>query len=362
MKKFLYIFGGIVLFVAAAWLSYRQIAGLPHSSGDTQAVTEPAKPKGVSINGVLVAEAVSSRRPLGVVVENHPDARPQSGLASADVVYEAVAEGGITRYLALFQTKDAAAIGPVRSAREYYAEIANDWGSLFAHVGGSPKVLANLDQGVYRNLIDINEYFNAPYFERIKSRTAPHNAYTATKKLSEFLGQKATWDFTTRSLFTFKEDSPVAPNLASATTIPAASIAVPFSVPSFAVRYEYDYAANSYARFVANKKDIDNAAGVQISPKTVIVQVVNVTPVPNDPALRVDIDLTGKGRAIVFMDGQVTEGAWEKTGNGPTVFKDSAGSAIAINRGQVWVELVPHDQAAGLAWQPGTVPVETQAE
>ena len=143
-----------------------------------------------AINGFLVSPEIAQKRPLAVIVENHPDARPQSGLGEADIVYETLAEGGITRFLAIFQTREVKSIGPVRSARDYFAEIANDFGALFAHVGGSDEVLLELQNKHYKNLDDINQFYQASFFERIKLRPAPHNVYTSTEKLRDYLDSK----------------------------------------------------------------------------------------------------------------------------------------------------------------------------
>jgi hypothetical protein len=135
----------------------------------------------------MIGAEVAEKRPLGVIIENHGDARPQSGLNNADLIYETVAEGGITRFLAIFHSTPASEIGPVRSARDYFAELANEWGVLFAHVGGSDEVLAQLAQKQYKNIDSLNEFFFGKYFRRVKTRAAPHNTYTSHSELNQFL-------------------------------------------------------------------------------------------------------------------------------------------------------------------------------
>src|SRR5581483_1401572 len=126
-------------------------------------------------------EQSMAKRPFAVVVENHPDARPQSGLSQADVVYEALAEGGITRFLAIFQSQDVKSIGPVRSARTYFNDWAQEWGAVYAHVGGNSDALALIKAGI-PGVSDADQFFNDPYFTRISSRRPPHNTYTSINK------------------------------------------------------------------------------------------------------------------------------------------------------------------------------------
>ena len=121
----------IVLAVLAAavflFLKFGSSAQINNSGNE-----EPRQTFYEAINGNVMAEKSWENRPLAVMVENHPDARPQSGLSLADIVYETLAEGGITRFLAIYQSRDAGQIGPVRSAREYFAQIADEWARLRA--------------------------------------------------------------------------------------------------------------------------------------------------------------------------------------------------------------------------------------
>src|SRR3989344_6912600 len=151
-KRLAIAIAAIAVLGAAAFLTLKPSP--PTQVEESEHGIEPQKYE--AINGIYVEEIVSTLRPLAVMVENHPDARPQSGLSEADIVYETLAEGGITRFLVLFQSRAANEIGSVRSARDYFAEIANEWGALYAHVGGSNEVIANLKKGIYENLDDAN--------------------------------------------------------------------------------------------------------------------------------------------------------------------------------------------------------------
>ena len=117
---------------------------------------------------------------LGVMIDNFSDARPQYGLTEAMIVYEALAEGGITRFLAIFSEKQTVEmVGPVRSARPYYLDWLDEYGgAMYMHVGGSPEALELIDK---YEVFDINEFYRGWYFWRSTNRTAPHNTYTSTE-------------------------------------------------------------------------------------------------------------------------------------------------------------------------------------
>jgi hypothetical protein len=313
-------------------------------------VTSEQTPTSASINGILVSETIAERRPVAIMVENHPDSRPQSGLSEADIVYEAIAEGGITRFLALYQTQESEHIGPIRSARDYYASIANDYGALYVHVGGSDEVLAQLSQGYYKNLVDLNQFFNGGYFERIKTRVAPHNVYTSIATLRSYLRDKKLKETVDLDTGLFKEDSS-----AQGSAITAARIGIVFSTPNFTVTYTYDQATNTYKRLIANKIDIDASNDKQLTAKTVIVQFVAMQAVAGDDKARNDLVLTGQGQAIIFQDGTITRARWKKTNNEKTQYVDETGNQISFNRGQQWIELVPNDSpSTRVTWKPLT--------
>lgn len=336
-----------VLLVLVAALGFFLLKDKPGQviSPKKNEVVSPAPVLKSSINGLEVSPEIADRRPIAVMIENHPDSRPQSGLAEADLVYETLAEGGITRFMAVYQTVEAKDIGPIRSAREYYAVLANEIGAIYAHVGGSDEVIGQLKEGVYKNISDANEYYNENFFQRIKSRYAPHNVYTSIQRLKELAEYRKYLLKASFEPWKFKFDAP-----ASGAT-QASKIVIDFSLPGYEAVYAYASSTNSYIRNMAGKPHKDAATGKQIAPKTVIVQLVSVTPVPNDVLLSVDINLTGQGKAWVFQDGGVIQAAWKKTGDSRTRYYDQFGSEISFNRGQVWVELVPTEKESQLVWK-----------
>ena len=162
MKNKIIIVGAIIIAVVGTILFWKyQLKDKIVGPGKDSAESQTQVP---AINGVPVSEQIANTRPIAVVIENHTQARPQSGLSNADIIYETLAEGGITRFLALYQTQDAKEIGPIRSARPYFNTIANQWGAVYAHVGGSEIALSELNAGVHKKLTDLNQYFFGDYF------------------------------------------------------------------------------------------------------------------------------------------------------------------------------------------------------
>lgn len=305
---------------------------------DSTTDTTVARPKPTTLDyacpldGEATGEQQSLRRPFAVMIENHPDARPQSGLSKACIVYETVAEGGITRFMALFLHNDVNNIGPVRSAREYYADLAKQYDAVYTHCGG-PATIYDVIKGL--GLADLDQYYNGDYFWRIKTRYAPHNLYTST----DFLRKGAEAHGYNQQVFfqkmNFKDDEPLEMRPATET------VTINFSKPSYLVRYEYDRQSNTYKRFMAGTPHIDPNNNQQIVPKNIIVQYAPISNIANDPKGRMKVSLVGSGQGIIFQDGKAAPVTWRRqTVTDITRYFDSLGAEIKLNRGQTWFELV----------------------
>lgn len=290
------------------------------------------------LTGELVDPAIANKRVLAVVIENSPDARPQSGYNDADVVYETLAEGGITRTLALFQSKESKEIGPVRSARDYFIEWLSEYSGIFCHIGGSAVALGVIS---HDHIPDINQFYNGGYFWRSSDRYAPHNVYTTTAKLYAAATANKMAITGAPKPFSFKKD------VEEALRPAAKAITVYFSGPLFQVVYNYDPKTNTYARAVGGVAAKDKNTGVQITTKNVIVEYTSVTPyVNNEGAQGVHIGTT-TGKGVFFQDGVATEMTWTKSSRtARTIYKDLQSKEIAFNRGQTWIEVVPADMLA----------------
>ncbi len=292
--------------------------------------TEPAKPttEASRLTGVQVDPASNQRVVTGVMIENSPDARPQSGLVDAGFVFEAVAEGGITRFLALYQEGQPSSIGPIRSARPYYLDWVLPFNATYAHVGGSPEALAQIKSLGVR---DLDQFANGGAYERISTRYAPHNVYSSAARLYDLAQKKGYTSSTFTSLPRKTEAASATPN--------AKTIDLSISGPLYNPHYDYDAATNSYKRSEGGKPHIEQITGNQLSPK-VVIALVMPSAIASDGTHN-SYTTTGSNTAFVFQDGVVTQGTWKKDSRtAQFVFTDAAGQPLKLNPGQTWVSMV----------------------
>jgi len=298
----------------------------------------------------------ATRHPIAVMIDDQAAARPQSGLADADVFYQALAEGGIPRYMAVFQIGDPKAVGPVRSARRYYVAWAKEWRALYAHAGGAPNALAEIRRVNRRDLWDADQFRYSTTLYRIRTRLAPHNVYSTGKKLRA-LGKRlgATAPFT-KPAWTFKEPA----DLAQRPT--GGSIVVPYRANR--ITYRYDRETNRYVRGVSGAKtQKDGTTKEVIAPANVVVLYMGTAPLRNTAASphnerkhRIDIDYKGSGKALVFNDGKLTKAIWSKKNElAPTRFLYASGPnkgrPIPLVRGQIAIQVVP--KSTNVTWKLG---------
>ncbi len=303
-------------------------------------------------------------RPLGVMIENSVDARPQSGLQSADVVYEAIAEGGITRFLAVFYCQDAGQIGPVRSARTYFLDFISEYGNnpLYAHVGGAntpgpANALGQIGDYGWNFYNDLNQ-FSVPFpiFKRIESINGrpvatEHTMFSNTgalwdyakeeRKLTEVDEDGLSWD-TTFTEYKFKDD-------AAASARPASqSISFEFwdGYKDFAVDWVYDKSTNSYLRKNGKIDHIERNTKKPIAAKNVVMLFMRESRANDgyEGNLHMLYGTKGTGKALIFMDGKEIEGKWSKSDReDKTMLYDSKGQEVSLNRGLTWFEVVAPD-------------------
>lgn len=285
------------------------------------------------LSGVQVDPSLAKRPVTGIMIENSIYARPQSGLQDAGVVYEAIAEGGITRFLALFQESRPLYVGPVRSLRPYYIDFAAPYQAGIVHVGGSPEALATVRNGHYR---DLDQFFNSSYFSRIGAREAPHNVYTDFGRLDK-LNQSKGYTSSQFTPWKRKADKPAAKPVAT-------HIDVRISSALYFSHYDYDKASNSYMRSEGGKPHLEltsgnDKKGTQIHPKVVITLAMGYgLEADNHHSQYND---TGSGPMYIFQDGNVIAGTWNKKDQSSMfVFKDAAGKVIPLDAGQTWVTIV----------------------
>ncbi|QQS27352.1 DUF3048 domain-containing protein [bacterium] len=342
-KRWPWLIGGVALLIVVLggyFLLTRKAPIASPAPQKTEAVKTEASPepttKPSSLTGVLVEPAVSEKPVMASIIENMAGqlgARPQSGLSSAGVVYEALAEGGITRYLALWQADTPKDIGPVRSLRPVFFYSAIEYGAPTAHAGGSMDGLALAQNPDFKNI----EALATGPFRRINTKIAPHNLYIYGEQYTKLIASRG-WD--KAPAFTpwpRKDDTPS--DTPSATVITAS-----FSSADYRAIFKYDTVSNSYLREVGGRADVDAGAGnKQVNPKVVIVlKASTVAGTQKNGKPKTDINIIGKGAGYIFQDGTVKEISWVKNSATDRMqFLDSVGAPVSLNRGQTWISIVP---------------------
>jgi len=291
------------------------------------------------VDGVLVSPSKTNPNLAAVMIENSSDARPPSSLENASVVYEALAEGGITRFLAIL-TSDAATteIGPVRSARPYFVDWASEYNRpLYVHAGGSPQAL-DLLRSSKTTVVDFNQFINGPYFYRDKTRRRPHDLYLTPEKLFLAIRDKAEGVIPSFTGWAFADEPGI-----DARPETVNDIVVKYSSLSYQATYSYDRALNVYRRSLGGQPHVTRA-GSPITAKNVIVQFVKTGLYPKETQ-RLKMDTVGEGKAYIFRNGQTIIGSWKKDATANrTMFYDEAGQPVVFARGNTWISVVPTDR------------------
>jgi len=271
-------------------------------------------------------------RVVSVKIENHSAARPQSGLDKADVVYEVIAEGGITRFHALFQSQVPKVAGPVRSCRPPDLFLIQQYHSLLAHVGG-PKSVRTILASDKTRYNDMDQFFNPASYWRVSTRSAPHNMYMDITKLRGFATTKRGYPASeTVTGFEFARASTAATPTVTQITVPVSG--------STKSEWRYSATTRTYARSINGKAHKDAVTGKQLTSRNVIVMWAKITPYPGDKKGVVQIALTGSGRVSVFIGGQRVDGTWEAGTDAPPRFKDAAGKPIKLDPGNTWIQVI----------------------
>lgn len=269
--------------------------------------------------------------PLAVMIENYPDARTQTvGLDKAKIVYEALVEGGFTRYLAVFDPTNVPKIGPVRSARPYFIHWAEEFAGAYTHIGGSDEALAYLRNS--SKVINVDENEGEDVIWRDDDYFAPHDAFTSTSNLYAKI-ENYNWNKSLKeNFFKFKlKEYPV--------ENPIQEISINFSIPIYHVSWKYNSEDNTYERYIAGLQQKG------IATKNIIIQILPNQLIADDEKGRLSMPVIGSGKAIYFIDGEKIEGLWKKLDYGEkTLFLDNENNEMSLNKGQTWIEVVDYEQ------------------
>ena len=288
------------------------------------------------LDGVLVPPDVAARHPIAVMIDDLGPARPQSGFSSASVVWQAPAEGGIPRYMLVFQENIPAEVGPVRSSRYYYIAWAAEWRAVYAHAGGSPQALQTLRQKGQGQLVyNADEFRWGNSFWRVKKRFPPHNLYTDGKHLRGIAKSVKAKDAPMKPAWNF------APDLPQMYRPRGGKIQVAY--PQNKITYSYDWKTNTYLRGVSGAaKQVDGDTGQRVAPKNVVIMLMTFGPL-NDGSHkhRLEANVTGTGTAWIATNGTTIKGTWRKKSlTDPTQFFDAKGKEVTLTVGQTFVQVM----------------------
>lgn len=292
------------------------------------------------LSGLEISDTVLNTRPIAIMVQNNPVARPQSGLYLADIIIEIVDEGGVTRYIAVYSSNDANPIWSVRSTRPYYAEFARSFDPIYAFWGTYPEayeVVRNLDMDVLDGNSDVIAYANSAWRERDRSDALEHTGVMSTTGLKEdAVGYGYSLEGG-QSPFQFKIDA------VESERGNIGEITVDFSYDSYIAGFTYNKEENIYYKSLAGQPHLDNETGIPITSNNIIVMITTIEgPIDQYGHMAVrTIGTSDIGKCFFFMDGKKIEGTWERSSVfDPFTYKDDDGNLILFNRGSTYIGVI----------------------
>lgn len=346
LRAILWSVAGLLLFSILMLLTSREedqhaAAPVPKVSSLSFAI-DSHDPQPVSAFDGLPLET-SEDLPVMVMIDNIINARAQhSGIAEASLVYEALAEGGITRLMLVFPSADISRIGPIRSAREYFVILAEEYGGIYVHAGGAPSAIERLLSSTRLLHLDEDDRLEGPnYTVRDTRYSAPHNLFG---DLSLMRSRAKERSFISPSPNFFRCFSDLIP--VSAKDLRA--FQVHFSLDPLAystVEYQYDPQTDLYRRYFVQGKELlphtDQWSSQQVAPKNILIEFVRSRLIPGDEKERIELQITGSGKALLLSKGKKIEAQWKKESfHSPTQFFDEQGLPLCVSPGQTWISIV----------------------
>ncbi|MDP3975446.1 MAG: DUF3048 domain-containing protein [bacterium] len=306
-------------------------------------LTPPDQPRTSRLDGLPID--VPEDAVVSVMIDNFVSARPlHSGLHQASLIYEALVEGGITRLMAVFPYQEAARVGPIRSARDYFVSWAEEFGGIYLHEGASPIAFAQLEQSQLLSLEEELKGEQRRYSSRDDRYRKPHNLFASILQVREE-AKKTSQDLS--QLYADRCFSGVPPEGLE----PALSIGLNFSGnPSSDsyVQFRYQAQSNVYLRFYGKQSPQahrDQLSGLLLSPANIVVQIIPSHLIPNDEKERLQLNPIGSGPAYYFRSGTVQTGVWSKMSrDSSTLLFDSAGEKVCLLPGQTWMAILDDEE------------------
>ncbi|MBE5953525.1 MAG: DUF3048 domain-containing protein [Lachnospiraceae bacterium] len=285
------------------------------------------------LTGEWIDESLENHRPICIMINNIIDAMPQSGISQADITYEMMVEGGITRYLCVFKDySNIEKLGPVRSARPYYIRMAQNLGGIYTHYGWSNKAHEIIAHEYVANLNGVSGEGSIVFY-RDTSRYEPHNVYTNTEMLNagiDYMGYGRTYDGNyERTLYFNAEDTDLKGSSANKFTVAFSDYYTPW--------FEYDASSKTYKRFQYGEAQIDDQTGEQLAYKNVIIMTANYYDIGDG---LYDIEWSDGGEGYFVSNGSYVPLTW-KYENAKVRYYDEAGKPLKFNPGQSFVDVIP---------------------
>lgn len=331
----------LIILAAGAWFGYKYLQDnnfFKDKLANTQPEKEEEPPK--VVKKLQIVDEDSKSRPYAVMINNNHAAWPQCGVQDAYLVYEIVAEGGITRMMALYKDKDTAKIGSIRSARHYFIDYVEENDAIFVHWGGSPQAYSRIYSGI--NDIDGIALEGSVFFrDKTLKRDYEHTGFTSMENVKEYADSKGfTRDTTKDLLLNYSVDEISLEENADAQS--ADKVVIKYS-NYHTTSYEYDEENKVYKRSMSNVANVDLVTGEQYTAKNIIVyDVSNYTLNDGEGKGRQEINNVGSGSGYYITDGYAVPITWEKTSHsGQTVYKYANGEEITVNDGNTFIQIYP---------------------
>ncbi|PSL25533.1 Protein of unknown function (DUF3048) [Planomicrobium soli] len=322
-----WIFGILAILLLGTGVAVYLLA----NSSEKESAPENPQISKAPFSGVEGSEPFNSR-PIMAVINNHPDARPHTGLAEADIVFEMLAEGSVTRLVALYQSEFPEEMGPVRSARDYFVDLARGYDAFFIAHGWSPDAKRLLEAGAVDHINGL--FYDGTLFKRSSDRVAPHNSYiTYENALKGMDAAQASTEYSGHSSYYFF-DSGESDKLMEQASI----LEVLYGTSEqFHNEFTYDETTALYSRASGGTATLDKNSGQPVEVSNVLVFEADHKTIDGEG--RQSIDLMSGGKALVFQNGGVREGEWGNL-EGMLVPIDD-GRPIGLMPGKTWIHIVP---------------------
>lgn len=299
-----------------------------------QAQPADSKPAGkYPLTGIAAANEETDNRAVAVMINNHPEARPQTGLSSADIVYELLAEGDITRFLAVYQSEMPEEAGPVRSARDYYIELAKGLNCVYICHGNSPDAKTLLDEGYIDALNGLK--YDGTLFKRSSDRKAPHNSYITFANIQKGAEQNSIDMTGAPAPMHFLSDE----ELENPAGEPADEAQVKYGSDPFNSVYTFDPDSGKYSRSAGGEQTVEKEGQTPIELDNILV--IEAQHKVTDDKGRRTIDLVSGGKGLLLQKGKVLTVEWKNEDGVIVPFKD--GKEAGLVPGKTWVSVIPQN-------------------